>query len=140
MLGTFSPQAEPYTHLLPEEVTPSGFLARGNYFAKTKTRAKIETCSFPGAAYNPYRINPAEVCEFGMDICGSNTFMIRQGFVPVGKVDSKGRAGKLSIEVNIRKGLCFPGDNLTKEYSDISANILQLSSFLKPGDEKVLKN
>ncbi|KAI3830302.1 hypothetical protein L1987_04440 [Smallanthus sonchifolius] len=46
MLGTFSPQAEPYTHLLPEKLL--------------LTRAKIETCSFPGAAYNPYRINPAE--------------------------------------------------------------------------------
>ncbi|KAI3829093.1 hypothetical protein L1987_03207 [Smallanthus sonchifolius] len=28
------------------------------------TRAKIETCSFPGAAYSPYRINPAEVDGF----------------------------------------------------------------------------
>ncbi|KAL8264267.1 hypothetical protein R6Q59_022397 [Mikania micrantha] len=36
MLGTFSPQAEPYTHVMPEEVTPSGFIARGNYSAKTK--------------------------------------------------------------------------------------------------------
>uniref|UniRef100_A0A251V8J3 Putative rho protein GDP-dissociation inhibitor, Immunoglobulin E-set n=1 Tax=Helianthus annuus TaxID=4232 RepID=A0A251V8J3_HELAN len=36
MLGTFSPQPEPYTHVMPEEVTPSGFLARGNYTAKTK--------------------------------------------------------------------------------------------------------
>ncbi|KAI7739641.1 hypothetical protein M8C21_005290, partial [Ambrosia artemisiifolia] len=35
MLGTFSPQPEPYTHIMPEEVTPSGFLARGNYSAKT---------------------------------------------------------------------------------------------------------
>ncbi|KVI02271.1 rho GDP-dissociation inhibitor 1-like [Cynara cardunculus var. scolymus] len=36
MLGTFSPQAEPYTHVMPEEVTPSGMFARGNYSAKTK--------------------------------------------------------------------------------------------------------
>ncbi|KAJ9551265.1 hypothetical protein OSB04_015310 [Centaurea solstitialis] len=36
MLGTFSPQAEPYTHIMPEEVTPSGMFARGNYSAKTK--------------------------------------------------------------------------------------------------------
>ncbi|KAK1430925.1 hypothetical protein QVD17_14053 [Tagetes erecta] len=36
MLGTFSPQAEPYTQVMPEETTPSGFLARGNYSAKTK--------------------------------------------------------------------------------------------------------
>ncbi|XP_071736593.1 rho GDP-dissociation inhibitor 1-like isoform X2 [Rutidosis leptorrhynchoides] len=36
MLGTFSPQAEPYTHVMPEETTPSGMFARGNYSAKTK--------------------------------------------------------------------------------------------------------
>lgn len=36
MLGTFSPQAEPYTHVMPEEVTPSGMFARGSYSAKTK--------------------------------------------------------------------------------------------------------
>lgn len=36
MLGTFGPQAEPYIHVMPEEVTPSGMFARGNYSAKTK--------------------------------------------------------------------------------------------------------
>nr|GEX96074.1 Rho GDP-dissociation inhibitor 1-like [Tanacetum cinerariifolium] len=36
MLGTFGPQAEPYIHAMPEEVTPSGMFARGNYSAKTK--------------------------------------------------------------------------------------------------------
>lgn len=36
MLGTFSPQAEPYTHEMPEEITPSGYFARGSYTAKTK--------------------------------------------------------------------------------------------------------
>ncbi|KAA8515593.1 hypothetical protein F0562_018796 [Nyssa sinensis] len=36
MLGTFSPQIEPYTHGRPEETTPSGFFARGSYSAKTK--------------------------------------------------------------------------------------------------------
>ncbi|XP_042480474.1 rho GDP-dissociation inhibitor 1-like [Macadamia integrifolia] len=36
MLGTFSPQAEPYTHEMPEETTPSGIFARGQYSAKTK--------------------------------------------------------------------------------------------------------
>ncbi|KAJ8759749.1 hypothetical protein K2173_009850 [Erythroxylum novogranatense] len=34
MLGTFSPQAEPYVHLLPEETTPSGIFAKGSYSAK----------------------------------------------------------------------------------------------------------
>ncbi|KAK9268694.1 hypothetical protein L1049_000454 [Liquidambar formosana] len=36
MLGTFSPQPEPYTHQLPEETTPSGIFARGSYSARTK--------------------------------------------------------------------------------------------------------
>ncbi|KAL7130399.1 hypothetical protein ABFS83_13G131300 [Erythranthe nasuta] len=36
MIGTFSPQPEPYTHEMPEETTPSGFLARGSYSAKTQ--------------------------------------------------------------------------------------------------------
>ncbi|KAJ1405537.1 Rho protein GDP-dissociation inhibitor [Sesbania bispinosa] len=36
MVGTFSPQAEPYTHEMPEETTPSGLFARGTYSAKTK--------------------------------------------------------------------------------------------------------
>nr|GMC72427.1 rho GDP-dissociation inhibitor 1-like [Ipomoea batatas]GMC75511.1 rho GDP-dissociation inhibitor 1-like [Ipomoea batatas]GMC76434.1 rho GDP-dissociation inhibitor 1-like [Ipomoea batatas]GMC76520.1 rho GDP-dissociation inhibitor 1-like [Ipomoea batatas] len=36
MLGTFSPQAEPYTHEMPEETTPSGMFARGTYSARTK--------------------------------------------------------------------------------------------------------
>lgn len=36
MLGTFSPQQEPYTYDMPEETTPSGYFARGSYSAKTK--------------------------------------------------------------------------------------------------------
>ncbi|KAJ7946374.1 rho GDP-dissociation inhibitor 1 [Quillaja saponaria] len=36
MLGTFSPQAEPYTHEMPEETTPSGLFARGSYSARSK--------------------------------------------------------------------------------------------------------
>ncbi|CAL5038288.1 unnamed protein product [Urochloa decumbens] len=36
MLGTFSPQVEPYTYLTPEETTPSGIFARGSYSARTK--------------------------------------------------------------------------------------------------------
>ncbi|CAM8887570.1 hypothetical protein QQ045_024699 [Rhodiola kirilowii] len=36
MLGTFSPQADAYTHEMPEEVTPSGIFARGSYSARTK--------------------------------------------------------------------------------------------------------
>uniref|UniRef100_A0A1J3ET85 Rho GDP-dissociation inhibitor 1 n=1 Tax=Noccaea caerulescens TaxID=107243 RepID=A0A1J3ET85_NOCCA len=36
MLGTFSPQLEPYNHVMPEETTPSGMFARGSYSARTK--------------------------------------------------------------------------------------------------------
>ncbi|KAI9070542.1 hypothetical protein K1719_047495 [Acacia pycnantha] len=36
MLGTFSPQQEPYTYVLEEETTPSGLFARGSYSATTK--------------------------------------------------------------------------------------------------------
>ncbi|KAK8479654.1 hypothetical protein V6N12_060877 [Hibiscus sabdariffa] len=36
MIGTFSPQLEPFTHEMPEETAPSGFLARGSYTAKSK--------------------------------------------------------------------------------------------------------
>ncbi|CAM8896655.1 unnamed protein product [Rhodiola kirilowii] len=36
MIGTFSPQVEPYTHQMPEDTTPSGIFARGSYSAKSK--------------------------------------------------------------------------------------------------------
>ncbi|XP_054817816.1 rho GDP-dissociation inhibitor 1-like [Prosopis cineraria] len=36
MIGTFSPQAEPYAHEMPEETTPSGMFARGTYAAKSR--------------------------------------------------------------------------------------------------------
>ncbi|KAE8685913.1 Rho GDP-dissociation inhibitor 1 [Hibiscus syriacus] len=36
MIGTFSPRPEPYTHEMPEETAPSGFMARGSYTAKSK--------------------------------------------------------------------------------------------------------
>ncbi|XP_021722224.1 rho GDP-dissociation inhibitor 1-like [Chenopodium quinoa] len=36
MLGTFAPQQQPYVHLLDEEITPSGALARGVYSAKLR--------------------------------------------------------------------------------------------------------
>ncbi|KAK1404997.1 Rho GDP-dissociation inhibitor 1 [Heracleum sosnowskyi] len=44
MLGTFSPQAEPYTHVMPEETTPSGYFARGSYTAKTKFLDDDKNC------------------------------------------------------------------------------------------------
>ncbi|CAI9090120.1 OLC1v1024814C1 [Oldenlandia corymbosa var. corymbosa] len=36
MIGTFSPQKEAYTYEMPEEITPSGFFARGSYSARSK--------------------------------------------------------------------------------------------------------
>ncbi|GAV74608.1 LOW QUALITY PROTEIN: Rho_GDI domain-containing protein, partial [Cephalotus follicularis] len=36
MLGTFSPQPEPYTVRMPEETTPSGVFPRGSYSARSK--------------------------------------------------------------------------------------------------------
>jgi len=36
MLGTFAPQREPYIHIMPEKVTPSGLLARGAYTARKR--------------------------------------------------------------------------------------------------------
>ncbi|XP_019171777.1 PREDICTED: rho GDP-dissociation inhibitor 1-like [Ipomoea nil] len=44
MLGTFSPQAEPYKHEMPEESTPSGMFARGSYTAKTKFKDDDNKC------------------------------------------------------------------------------------------------
>lgn len=36
MLGTFSPQLEPYIYEGEEETTPAGIFARGSYSAKLK--------------------------------------------------------------------------------------------------------
>ncbi|KAF5726996.1 rho GDP-dissociation inhibitor 1-like [Tripterygium wilfordii] len=44
MLGTFAPQREPYVHLLEEETTPSGALARGIYSAKLKFEDDDKRC------------------------------------------------------------------------------------------------
>ncbi|KAL8229555.1 hypothetical protein R6Q57_014455 [Mikania cordata] len=44
MIGTFSPQQEPYTHEIPEDITPSGIFARGSYSAKTKFIDDDNTC------------------------------------------------------------------------------------------------
>ncbi|OEL19362.1 Rho GDP-dissociation inhibitor 1 [Dichanthelium oligosanthes] len=44
MLGTFSPQAQPYTYLTPEEATPSGIFARGSYSARTKFLDDYRKC------------------------------------------------------------------------------------------------
>lgn len=43
MLGTFSPQPEPYTYVTPEDTTPSGMFARGSYSARTKVRTYLDS-------------------------------------------------------------------------------------------------
>ncbi|XWS76214.1 hypothetical protein CRYUN_Cryun01aG0156600 [Craigia yunnanensis] len=44
MLGTFAPQREPYVHILDEETTPSGVLARGIFSAKLKFEDDDRRC------------------------------------------------------------------------------------------------
>ena len=44
MLGTFAPQQHPYVHLLDEEITPSGALARGVYPAKLRFMDDDKKC------------------------------------------------------------------------------------------------
>ncbi|KAG6662916.1 rho GDP-dissociation inhibitor 1 isoform X1 [Carya illinoinensis] len=44
MIGTFSPQLEPYSHVMPEETTPSGIFARGSYSAKSKFLDDDDKC------------------------------------------------------------------------------------------------
>ncbi|CAN6472126.1 unnamed protein product [Victoria cruziana] len=44
MLGTFSPQQEPYTYEMAEETTPSGIFARGSYSAKSRFVDDDNTC------------------------------------------------------------------------------------------------
>ncbi|KAI5066311.1 hypothetical protein GOP47_0018935 [Adiantum capillus-veneris] len=46
MLGTFAPQREPHVVVLEEETTPSGYLARGSYSAKTKFVDDDGRCHF----------------------------------------------------------------------------------------------
>ncbi|KAL5987998.1 Rab GDP dissociation inhibitor alpha [Asimina triloba] len=46
MLGTFSPQSEPYEHEMEEETTPSGMFARGTYSARTKFIDDDDNCYF----------------------------------------------------------------------------------------------
>lgn len=46
MLGTFSPQSEPYTYEMPEDTTPSGIFARGSYSARSKVGQLLSYVSF----------------------------------------------------------------------------------------------
>nr|XP_043620177.1 uncharacterized protein LOC122592029 [Erigeron canadensis] len=73
----------------------------------------------------------------------SEGFWLKQGFVAVGQVDTKGRARRLPIKADIRKALCFPGGStltvahLEKECSNNTAESVQLSSLLKPNKKAI---
>lgn len=57
MIGTFSPQQEPYTHEMPEETAPSGFMARGSYTAKSKVcSTKFYICIYISSVISTYEI------------------------------------------------------------------------------------
>jgi Rho GDP-dissociation inhibitor len=43
-VGSFAPRSEPYEFTFEEETAPEGWLARGDYKAKTKVRAYFESC------------------------------------------------------------------------------------------------
>ncbi|KAL1818039.1 hypothetical protein ACET3Z_020613 [Daucus carota] len=47
MLGTFSPQPKPYTIDVPEETTPSGYFARGQYSAISKLLEAVRLSKIP---------------------------------------------------------------------------------------------
>ncbi|KAI4300842.1 hypothetical protein L6164_034172 [Bauhinia variegata] len=61
----------------------------------------------------------------------SEGFWLKQGFVSIAKVDTKGRARRLPIKADIRKALCFPGGStlmihhLRKDLSADSVNSIK---------------
>ncbi|KAF7819070.1 PAX-interacting protein 1 [Senna tora] len=61
----------------------------------------------------------------------SEGFWLKQGFISIAEVDSKGRARRLPIKADIRKALCFPGGStlmvchLRMEFSTDAANSIK---------------
>ncbi|KAF6160177.1 hypothetical protein GIB67_016613 [Kingdonia uniflora] len=53
----------------------------------------------------------------------SEGFWLKQGFVPIAEVDSKGKARRLPLKAAIRRALCFPGGS-TLMVSHINKDIL----------------
>ncbi|KAA8518075.1 hypothetical protein F0562_015549 [Nyssa sinensis] len=68
----------------------------------------------------------------------SEGFWLKQGFVSIGEVDTKGRARRLPIKADIRRALCFPGgstlmvSHLNKDNSTKPAQPIKLSFLFKP--------
>lgn len=75
MIGTFSPQQEPYTHEMHEETTPSGMFARGSYTAKTKV---IYFYFYVVAGYPTYTYK-AQMCNIK---CQTVLLILINGGVP----------------------------------------------------------
>ncbi|XAR68461.1 hypothetical protein NMG60_11003576 [Bertholletia excelsa] len=73
----------------------------------------------------------------------SEGFWLKQGFVSVGEVDTKGRARRLPIKADIRRALCFPGGStlmVSHLYKDCFANYddnPKLCSSLKQVDKSL---
>ncbi|CAK9185922.1 unnamed protein product [Ilex paraguariensis] len=71
----------------------------------------------------------------------SEGFWLKQGFVSIGEVDTKGRARRLPIKADVRRALCFPGgstfmvSHLNKETSAYPAEPLNLSFPVKPNEK-----
>ncbi|CAA3011239.1 microcephalin isoform X1 [Olea europaea subsp. europaea] len=80
----------------------------------------------------------------------SKGFWLKQGFVAIGKVDTKGKARRLPIKADIRRALCFPGGStlmvthLSKDNSPNYSKYLRLSIPIKPPGEycpsKIVEN
>ncbi|CAI9765645.1 unnamed protein product [Fraxinus pennsylvanica] len=80
----------------------------------------------------------------------SKGFWLKQGFVAIGEVDTKGKARRLPIKADIRRALCFPGGStlmvthLSKDSSPNSSEYLRLSIPIKPPGEfcpsKIVEN
>ncbi|KAL2464629.1 N-acetyltransferase [Forsythia ovata] len=71
----------------------------------------------------------------------SKGFWLKQGFVAIGEVDTKGKARRLPIKADIRRALCYPGGStlmvthLSKDSSPNSSEYLRQSiPILPPGE------
>ncbi|KAF5938181.1 hypothetical protein HYC85_025687 [Camellia sinensis] len=73
----------------------------------------------------------------------SERFWLKQGFVSIGEVDTKGRARRLPIKAGIRRALCFPGgstlmvSHLNKDSSANPEEPPKLCTSLKPPDKSL---
>ncbi|BBH07257.1 N-acetyltransferase [Prunus dulcis] len=68
----------------------------------------------------------------------SEGFWLKQGFVSIAEVDTKGKCRRIPIKADIRRALCFPGGStlmvlhLNQDVSSNTAESLKLGILLKP--------